>query len=227
MPLITFYSIYYFWVRSPEVESTLEGPRAACENCSYLNYIFTTLAGIAVCSQPFSTMLFAYKTHSKSLFFDEETQKKTFHEFAENTKADYEQEELELKYKYLFGTSRDRFLIPYFFSWVSAVLFSFFFSAGYFLIFRKILITLVWIWYLLFSSNNDECFYNKRLFASMVSSCTCSYVGENGHLIWTFYFPCQVSEFLPNVYNYILLANFAPFFYAPCWFSVPMVTLFF
>ena len=57
----------------------------------------------------------------------------------------------------------------------------------------------------------------------MAAACTCSYEGKYGHLVWTFMFPCKMREYLPTIFDYLMLANVAPLFYGPCWAAMPMV----
>lgn len=70
------------------------------------------------------------------------------------------------------------------------------------------------------------CDYDPSVFGSMASACTCSYEGYYGHLVWTFMFPCKLREYLPTIFDYLLLANIAPFFYGPCWAAMPMVCIY-
>lgn len=69
---------------------------------------------------------------------------------------------------------------------------------------------------------DSNCSYNPHYFASMMNSCTCSYVGQYGHLVWTFVFPCSLIHFVPNFFPYALFANLAAVFYAPVWVASPM-----
>lgn len=88
----------------------------------------------------------------------------------------------------------------------------------------KIVCFLVWAAMSLIPSF-PTCNYDSSIFGSMAAACTCSYEGRYGHLVWTFMFPCKLREYLPTIFDYLLLSNIAPFFYGPCWGSMPMVCI--
>mmetsp|Transcript_1692 Transcript_1692/g.6022 ORF Transcript_1692/g.6022 Transcript_1692/m.6022 type:complete len:447 (-) Transcript_1692:87-1427(-) len=69
---------------------------------------------------------------------------------------------------------------------------------------------------------DKHCSFNPHYFGTMMNSCTCSYVGRYGHLVWTFVFPCSLIHFVPNFFPYALFANLAAVFYAPVWVASPM-----